>query len=96
MKYAELKKKQQDEVNAFPLGFAFGDKQFEEMMSKWGLDAKKNEDMITKSQVKSLVALAEAKGSDLGDICDYFGVGTLNEMTAEEYGNCLNMLNAKK
>lgn len=59
-------------------------------------DAKKNEDMITKSQVKSLVALAEAKGSDLGDICDYFGVGTLNEMTAEEYGNCLNMLNAKK
>ena len=45
MTYAELKKKHQDEVNAFPLGFAFGDKQFEEMMSKWGLDAKKDEDL---------------------------------------------------
>lgn len=59
-------------------------------------DAKKNVDMITKSQVKAIVTLAEAKGSDLSDICDYFGVGTLNEMTAEEYGKCLNMLNKKK
>lgn len=50
---------------------------------------------INKSQVKSLVALAEAKGSDLSDICDYFKVGKLEEMTAEEYGKCLNMLNAK-
>ncbi|MBR2554515.1 MAG: hypothetical protein IKE94_06595 [Aeriscardovia sp.] len=50
---------------------------------------------ITKAQVKTLVALAEAKGSDLSDICDYFKVGSLNEMTAEEYGKCLNMLNAK-
>lgn len=59
-------------------------------------DAKKNVDMITKSQVKSLIALAESKGSDLSDICNYFGVGTLDEMTAEEYGKCLNMLNKKK
>lgn len=50
---------------------------------------------INKSQVKSLVALAEAKGSDLSDICDYFKVGRLEEMTAEDYGKCLNMLNAK-
>ncbi len=45
MTYAELKKKHQAEINAFPLGFAFGDKQFEEMMSKWGLDAKNDEDL---------------------------------------------------
>lgn len=45
MTYAELKKKHQTEVNNFPLGFAFSDKQFEEMMSKWGLDAKKDEDL---------------------------------------------------
>lgn len=50
---------------------------------------------ITKSQVKSIVKLAETKGSDLSDICDYFKVNTLDEMTAEEYGKCLNMLNAK-
>lgn len=37
MKYTELKAKHQAEVNAFPLGFAFSEKQFEEMMEKWGL-----------------------------------------------------------
>ena len=37
-KYAELRNRQQEEFNALPLGFAFGDKQFEEMMKKWGLD----------------------------------------------------------
>jgi len=58
-------------------------------------DSQKSVDMITKAQVKSIVALAEAKGSDLSDICDYFKVGKLEEMTAEEYGKCLNMLNKK-
>jgi len=51
---------------------------------------------VTKSQVKSIVALAETKGSDLSDICDYFKVGRLEEMTAEDYGKCLNMLNKKE
>ncbi len=50
---------------------------------------------ITNAQVKTIVALAETKGSDLSDICDYFKVGKLEEMTAEDYGKCLNMLNAK-
>lgn len=59
-------------------------------------DANKNVEMITKGQVKTIVKLAEAKGSDLSDICDYFKVNTLEEMTAEEYGQCLNMLNAKR
>lgn len=36
-KYTDLKSKHQAEVNAFPFGFAFNQKQFEEMMSKWGL-----------------------------------------------------------
>lgn len=36
-KYTELKNKQQDEVNAFPLGAAFSNKQFAEMMQNWGL-----------------------------------------------------------
>ena len=36
-KYAELKKKQQEEINAFPLGCCFNQKQFEEMMAKWNL-----------------------------------------------------------
>ena len=58
-------------------------------------DSKESVDMITKTQVKTLVAVAEKKGSDLSDICDYFKVGTLEEMTAEDYGKCLNMLNRK-
>lgn len=36
-KYTDLKAKHQAEVDAFPLGFAFNQKQFEEMMTKWGL-----------------------------------------------------------
>ena len=51
---------------------------------------------ITNAQVKTIVALAETKGSDLSDICDYFKVGELKEMTAEDYGKCLNMLNKKE
>jgi len=37
IKYKELKDRHQEEVNAFPLGFAFSDKQFTEMMAGWGL-----------------------------------------------------------
>lgn len=36
MKYQELKSKHRAEVDAFPLGFAFNQKQFEQMMAKWG------------------------------------------------------------
>lgn len=36
-KYTELKSKHQAEVDAFPFGFAFNQKQFDEMMDKWGL-----------------------------------------------------------
>jgi hypothetical protein len=51
---------------------------------------------ITKSQVKIIVSLAEKKGSDLSEICDYFKVGRLEEMTAEEYAKCIRMLEAKQ
>lgn len=58
-------------------------------------DSKKNVDMITSGQVTNIKVLAEAKGSNINDICNYFKVNSLNEMTAEDYGKCLNMLNAK-
>ena len=35
--YKELQEKHQKEVNEFPLGFAFSNKQFDEMMIGWGL-----------------------------------------------------------
>lgn len=37
MNYKELKNRHQEEVNNFPLGFAFSNEQFREMMNKWGL-----------------------------------------------------------
>ena len=58
-------------------------------------DAKQNIDMITPKQIKTLVALAESKGSEIADICKYFKINSLNEMSEEEYGKCLNMLNQK-
>lgn len=35
--YVELNNRHQREMNTFPLGFAFSDKQFNEMMESWGL-----------------------------------------------------------
>lgn len=53
-------------------------------------------DMITKGQVKTILKMAEVTESDVSEICAYFGVGKLEEMTAEEYGKCLNMLKKKE
>jgi hypothetical protein len=36
-KYKELNDRIQKEVNELPLGFAFSNEQFEQMMNKWGL-----------------------------------------------------------
>nr|DAW45507.1 MAG TPA: hypothetical protein [Caudoviricetes sp.] len=36
--YKELKERQQEEINKFSFGFAFDNKQFKDMMNKWGLD----------------------------------------------------------
>ena len=36
--YVEMNSRHQKEMNAFPLGFAFNDNQFDEMMKNWGLD----------------------------------------------------------
>ena len=41
MTYAELRKKQQNAFNALPLGFAFSQKQFDEMMKRWGLPGRR-------------------------------------------------------
>ena len=50
---------------------------------------------ITKGQVKSIVAMAESKGSEIADICKYFKVDSLEELTAEEYARCIKMLDKK-
>lgn len=45
-KYTEMRQRQQEEFNALPLGFAFSEKQFNQMMDGWGLDPDKDLDKI--------------------------------------------------
>ena len=59
-------------------------------------DANKHIEMINKNQISTIKALAEAKGSNISDICDYFKVNSLEELTTEDYGRCLNVLNRKE
>lgn len=44
--YEEMTRKHQEEVNALPLGFAFSNKQFVEMMRGWGLHPERDVDKI--------------------------------------------------
>lgn len=60
--YRQLKDKHQKEVNAFPFGFCSSEKQFREMMNKWGLDPEKDLDKIV-----SLEGGTYARKSDLED-----------------------------
>ena len=45
-RYAEMRRRQQEEFNALPIGAAFNDKQFKKTMQDWGLDPKKDTDKI--------------------------------------------------
>lgn len=45
-RYSEMKRRQQEEFNSLPLGWAFSQKQFDEMMAGWGLDPAKDLDKI--------------------------------------------------
>lgn len=47
-KYRELRDRQQKEFNSLPLGWAFNQQQFDEMMAGWGLDPKKDLDKIVR------------------------------------------------
>lgn len=51
---------------------------------------------ITESQIRNISKLAKEKGSDISEICKYFNVGSLDNMTNADYGKCMSMLNSKK
>lgn len=46
-KYEEIKNKHQKRVNEFPLGFAFSNEQFKNMMEKWGLEEKDTDKILS-------------------------------------------------
>lgn len=67
--YRAMQKRHQQEVHAFPLGYAFGSQQFKEMMAKWGLNADKKGDL---AQVSSLFGGAYILKKDVpaySDMC---------------------------
>jgi len=92
--------RQKQEVNNFPLGFAFGNKQFEEMMAKWGLDAKKDSDLaqvahlfsgayILKKDVPAYKDMCQRHHEDLEAAieADETGEGFIYEMFLYELDN---------
>ena len=48
-RYTELRQRQRQEVNALPIGFAFSDRQFEEMMRGWASTRRKTSTKSTGS-----------------------------------------------
>lgn len=85
--YKEMMERQQQEVNNFPLGFAFGNKQFEKMMEKWGLDAKKDSDL---AQVASLFGGAYILKKDVPaykDMCRKHHAEIAAAVEADETGD---------
>lgn len=49
--YQEMKSTHEKELNQLNMGFAFSDKQFDEMMEEWGLDPEKDLDKIVRLNV---------------------------------------------
>lgn len=96
--YAELKERQQQEFNALPLGFAFNDKQFTEMMTKWSLDPDKDTDKIfsigfggfvQKKDAAKLHEVIERHDLEMSNAiaCDKTGEGFVADMFYEELCN---------
>lgn len=52
--------------------------------------------LITKSQIKTLKAEADKKGTNINDILAYCKVNSIEEMTDKDYGEVLNILNKKE
>lgn len=45
--YIELRNRQQSEFNALPIGYAFSEQQFDEMMSGWGLSGDDKDSIVS-------------------------------------------------
>lgn len=97
MTYTELKSKQQKEMNAFPLGAAFSNKQFEEMMKRWGFSVDETDKIcsigygafIRKSDKAAFFEMLERqkKERDEAIAADKTGNGYIYEMFLYELNN---------
>lgn len=96
--YRELRERQQREFNELPLGFAFSDEQFNEMMRKWGLDPEKDLDKICRiggsgfiqkkdrTHFRKVVKRQDAE-MEAAKASDKYGTGFLYQMFLYELDN---------
>lgn len=95
--YTELRNRQQVEFNAFPLGAAFSEKQFDEMMRGWGLEPTDTDKIyklpggmfLRKSDSSAFHEMVErhAKERELAMDEDRTGMGYIQDMFAAELEN---------
>ena len=95
--YQQMKDRQQKEFDAFPLGAAFSNKQFEEMMQKWGLTANDTDKIcslgagtyIRKTDKEAFCALINRLNSEKENAiaADLTGDGFIFDMFVYELAN---------
>ena len=96
--YAEMMKKHQKEISAFPIVYAFGDKQFKEAMHKLGLTPEDTDkvctlfgagDIIRKADVPAFMTLLERHRKERADAiaADKTGNGLIFDMFNYELAN---------
>ena len=95
--YEELKNKHQQEMNAFPIGACFSQKQFEEMMQKWGLTVHDTDKIcsigggsyVRKSDYKEFIAMGKRFEKERKDaiVADKTGDGYIYQMFLYELAN---------
>ena len=95
--YEEMKNRQQKEFDAFPMGAAFSNKQFEEMMQKWGLTINDTDKIcsigggcyIRKTDIESFLALINKTAAELKNAitADLTGDGFIFDMFVYELAN---------
>ena len=95
--YQQLREKQQAEVNAFPIGAAFSNQQFAEMMQKWDLTVDDTDKIcslgagcfIRKSDKAAFLEMAERHHKEMQDAiaADETGDGFIYDMFLYELAN---------
>lgn len=95
--YTELKKKHQQEVNDFPIGFAFSNEQFANTMAEWGLDADDADQVVSigaggfvrKTDANAYVEMIKKQAEEMKEAIDgdETGDGFVFHMFNYELGN---------
>lgn len=95
--YQEMKDRQQKEFNAFPMGAAFSNQQFQQMMEKWGLTVNDTDKIcsigggcyIRKADIAAFTTLINKTAAELKNAitADTTGDGFIFDMFVYELAN---------